>query len=228
MRGEAKHDLPAAAANKESQAGGLYVRGVRKYDAARMREILDRFDSERSKALRSIEEIMQEIIVEAYEEAEVAANFPPDAVLTSSERSSVAERQPLVEADVAGMRTDALAARLRTVLAGGAKVDQYCYWQAARKRQQAIKERMAQSQQGSGAEASTAPLDLLVGQLEEQLLGEERGRCVGHIEERREAAIEVQRICYTGRHGAGTLAGAHAAQTELPAVRRAREAVASS
>jgi hypothetical protein len=50
-------------------------------------------------------------------------NFPPDAVLDSSERSSAAERLPLVEGDVAGMRTDQLAERLRTVLDGGSKVE---------------------------------------------------------------------------------------------------------
>jgi hypothetical protein len=196
-----------------------------------MREILNHFDSERAKALRSIEEITKEIIVEAGEQIELAVNFPPDAVLDSSERSSAAERRPLVEGDVAGMRTDHLAERLRTVVDGGSKVERFVYWQAARKRQREILERRQRAEQGrgttprsSGAEASTTPLDLFVGQLEEGLIGEERRRRVGTIEERREAAMEVQAICYNGRHGATTAAGAYAAQGEPPAVRRAREA----
>jgi len=102
-----KQAAEEAISGHREAVGRLYLPGrIPKYSEGRMREILNHFDSERAKALRSIEESTKEIIVEAGEQIELAVNFAPDAVLDSSERSSATERLPLVEGEVAGMRTD--------------------------------------------------------------------------------------------------------------------------
>ena len=192
---------------------------VPKFDAEQTEQMRRKLDAERNKALRGIEEAVNEIHRDARQAAEAAANFPPDEVLDTFARSAARERLPLVEGDVAALDTSALVERLRGVARSGTKTDKYLYWQAARKRRRELLQQQARartqaaggfSQPGSGA----TPLDGVIGELDRCLFQEERARRSASHEARMQEARELGEFCYTRRHDAEDLATAYAKQAD--------------
>lgn len=192
---------------------GLYVAGeVPKFDAERMGEIIRHFDSERDRALSDIEARGRAIYRERQAAVEIAGQFSPDAILTSSERSEASERLSLAEADLGGMTDGQLASRLEGVLENGSKVERFVYLQAARRRAREDENRRASGETVVQVSEAGTPFDNLVFRLEETLIGPERARRQEQAAGRLEEANEVLEACYLGRHGAKNVADAYAMQ----------------
>jgi hypothetical protein len=94
------------------------------------------------------------------------------------------------------------------------------------KRRELRERKQSQEEPGMyrGADASMTPLDNLLSELDEQLLGKERRRRTAKVEQYRQAALDLQKLCYTARYDATTVAGAYENQHMQPAIRRLREA----
>ena len=198
--------------------GPLYHHGHPKYAEERMAEIRRHFDSERNRTLRNQERIEQELLVKLQRERELAGQFAADSVLTPSERSSAAERLPLIEADVASLDDVELAARLEGVLANGSKVEQFCYWRAAGKRSRVETKRRlseggnAPAHYRGSPEARVSPFDSALDRLEASLIGPERARREEEVAERAEQIQAILERAYLFRHDAGDLATAYSKQ----------------
>ena len=178
LQAEAKQAIAAF----ERGSSRLYVRSrpsgkkLPRFAEEQMKELLCELNAARNTALRAIERAAEPLVAEAVRAQELAEQFPPDAVLSGSERSAVAERMALVERGVASLRDVELESRLRGVLGSGSKVDQYVYWTAARNRARATRERQAREARASGqANASEAvrgtPFDGVLAEIEDRLLG---------------------------------------------------------
>jgi hypothetical protein len=172
-----------------------------------MQELLGELKAQRTAALKEIEQEAQELFRDAMSARELAEQFAPDAVLSASERDAVAERLPLIERDVASLRDADVEARLRGVLRGSGKVDQYLYWTAARKRAREVRERQAQAARANGnpntsTSVTGTPFDGAIAALEGVLLGEERQRRTENAQQVVDAASGVVDRCVLARNDA--------------------------
>jgi len=114
---------------------------------------------------------------------------------------------PLVEADVAALDVEALAARLRGVLHDSSKSTRLLYWQAARKRARGLHEAR------TAASPAITQLDGVLRELDEALFGEERRRRQAGPKRLAETASEVVGMCLLGRHEAKSIYGVHVAKS---------------
>ena len=192
---------------------------VPKFDAAQTEQMRRKLDSERNKALRAIEEAVNEIHQDARQAAEAAANFPPDEVLDTFARSAARERMPLVESDVAALDTTALVERLRSVARSGTKTDRYLYWSAARKRRRELLQQQARARTRDAGgfpqpDSGATPLDGVIGELDRALFAEERARRSASHEARMQEARQLGEFVYTRRHDAEDLATAYIKQAD--------------
>ncbi len=221
---ELKRQAEAVVAEHKAAVRRLYHRTPGgqespKYDPAQMDEIRRKLGTERNKALRDLEAIVNEIHRDSRQAAEAAANFPPDEVLDTFARSTAAERMPLVEADVAALDTSALVERLSGVARSGRRVDMYLYWQAARKRRREILAQQARARtQAAGGfpqpDSGATPLDGVIGELDRALFAEERARRSASHEARMQEARQLGAFVYTRRHDAEDLATAYIKQAD--------------
>jgi hypothetical protein len=221
---ELEAEANAAIQEHERAISRLYLRikvdgGIRKLpkaDPEATREVEAELRSRRSTALRAIEQEAQALWRQAQKEAELAEQFSPDRVLSSSEREAVGRRMTIVEADIGTLRGERLTDRMRGVLEGGSAEEKFAYWMAGRKRAQQMRERQIDAVRSRAdnadvaipQEATITALDPILSELEEALVGEERR---GRIEKAREvldAADEVVRTCYLTRHEASDAYGA--------------------
>jgi hypothetical protein len=202
-----------AIAVHERGTSRLYVRSrpagrrIARYGEEQMRELLGDLNAQRNRALIQIEREAQELLREASREAEMAGEFPPDHVLSGSERDAVSERLALVERDVASLRDVELEARLRGVLRSGSKVDQYAYWSVARRLAREARERQGREGRASGQPNTSysvrgTKFDEVLSELEDAVLGEERTRRTEKARGVVGAANDVLRQAYLARHDA--------------------------
>jgi hypothetical protein len=193
------------------KVSGGGIRNLPKADPEATRQVEAELRAQRTQALRAIEREAQELLGQARSvEQEQAQQFSPDRVLSAEEREAAVQRLPLVEADVGTLRGEALTRRMRGILAGGTAAEKFAYWMAGRRRAEEMRERQVAAARSGAAnpnapvseEVRATPIDAVLTQLEEALLGEERR---GRIEKAREvvqAADEVVRTCYLTRHDA--------------------------
>lgn len=186
------------------------------YGEAEMNERLRALRSERTAELRQVQEEVREIGEAAAAEISNVESRDPAELLTAEEIATAGARRLFAQDAAASLDTEALVARLRSVLAGGDKGAIFAHLSAGEgRRGQIIERRRDRAEQAGGTPAARAsvstftPLDEVLSEMREVLDG---GRSQGVIEaarSRQQEAVSVEMLAANLTVGARSASEAH-------------------
>jgi hypothetical protein len=193
----------AAVAAAASQEQSLYAHGRPLYDYGKHEELLREIKAKRNEILREVETEAREISAAGRRTVDLLQEFPRDSVLTSSERSELTDRLPLIRSEFEAASPQQIARRLESAHEYGSKVERFAAWAAAKERRRELEER--------GQEHAGLVFFQQFDAIDRGLFAEEFKRRAAGPAEIVNEAVSVAEFCFTRSRDAQSLATAHTA-----------------